>query len=115
MIGYYTLLAGEVDHSQATAPIRQGMSRHFAIPVAILARLAVDHRHQQRGIGSALLRDALQRVAVASAELAVRAVVVHAIDDSAARFYEHFGFRSLAATPRTLMVTLAELRAAGYA
>ena len=61
-----------------------------------------------------LLRDALRRVTLASEQLAVRAVVVHAIDDSAAHFYEHFGFRSLSATPRTLMVTLAELRAAGY-
>jgi GNAT superfamily N-acetyltransferase len=114
VIGYYTLLAGELDHGEATGATRQGMSRHYPIPVAILARLAVDHRQQQRGVGAALLRDALQRVAVASAELAVRAVVVHAIDERAVLFYEHFGFRSLAATPRTLVVTLAELRAAGY-
>jgi hypothetical protein len=60
------------------------------------------------------LRDALRRATLASEQLAVRAVVVHAIDDGAARFYEHFGFRALSATPRTLMATLAELRAAGY-
>jgi hypothetical protein len=41
-------------------------------------------------------------------------VVVHAIDQSAATFYERFGFKTLSATPRTLMVTLAALRAAGY-
>jgi hypothetical protein len=61
-----------------------------------------------------LLRDALLRVQVASAEVAVRAVVVHAIDDPAGAFYQRFGFRALALTPRTLMVTLSELRAAGY-
>lgn len=114
VIGYYALLAGELDHRHATEQTRKGMSRHYPIPVAILARLAVDHRHQHHGIGATLLRDALRRVTLASEQLAVRAVVVHAIDEPAARFYEHFGFRALSITPRTLMVTLAELRAAGY-
>ena len=39
---------------------------------------------------------------------------MHALDQSAADFYERFGFRSLGTAPRTLMVTLAELRKAGY-
>ena len=47
-------------------------------------------------------------------EVAVRAVVVHAISDAVAGFYERFGFRGLSETPRSLMVTLAELREAGY-
>jgi len=114
VIGYYALLAGELDHAQATEQTRKSMSRHYPIPVAILARLAVDHRHQNRGLGATLLRDALRRATLASEQLAVRAVVVHAIDQPAVRFYEHFGFQALSATPRTLMVTLAELRAAGY-
>lgn len=114
VIGSFALLAGELHHDHATAHTRKGLPRHYPIPVAILARLAVNRRHQQRGLGAALLNDALRRVALASEQLAVRAVVVHAIDEPAARFYEHFGFRALSATPRTLMVTLAELRAAGY-
>jgi GNAT superfamily N-acetyltransferase len=114
VMGYYALLAGELDHGQATESTRKGMSRHYPIPVAILARLAVDHRHQHLGHGATLLQDALRRVTLASEQLAVRAVVVHAIDNRAADFYGHFGFRALSATPRTLMVTLAELRAAGY-
>lgn len=114
VVGYYALLAGELDHCEATEPARKGMSRHYPIPVAILARLAVDTRHQHSGLGAILLQDALRRIALASEQLAVRAVVVHAIDDNAAGFYEHFGFRALSTTPRTLMVTLAELRAAGY-
>jgi GNAT superfamily N-acetyltransferase len=112
--GYYTLAAGQLQHQLATTVVRKGQSRHFPIPVALLARLAVDIEHQGHGLGAALLRDALSRVRVASAEVAVRAVVVHAIDDPAAAFYQRFGFRALAPTPRTLMVTLSELRAAGY-
>ena len=113
--GYYTLLAGQLEHREATLQARKGLSRHFPIPVAILARLAIDSGHQGRGLGAALLNDALLRVLRASEQVAVRAVVVHAVDERAAAFYERFGLRALTETPRTLMVTLTALRAAGYA
>ncbi len=112
--GYYTLLAGQLDHHEATPETSKGLSQHFPIPVAILARLAVDAGQQGHGIGAALLNDALVRVVRASGEVAVRAVVVHAADNSASAFYERFGFRSLSATPQTRMSTLDALRAAGY-
>jgi GNAT superfamily N-acetyltransferase len=112
--GYYTLVAGQLEHEEATLQAGRGLSRHFPIPVAILARLAVDSSQQGQGLGQALLNEALGRVCRASAQVAVRAVVVHAVDESAATFYERFGFHALSATPRTLMVTLAALRAAGY-
>jgi ribosomal protein S18 acetylase RimI-like enzyme len=112
--GYYTLLAGQLEHHEATSDTRKGLSQHFPIPVAVLARLAIDTRHQGRGLGAALLDDALRRVSSAAAQVAVRAVVVHATDQDAATFYERFGFKALGATPRTLMITLAALRVAGY-
>jgi predicted N-acetyltransferase YhbS len=112
--GYYTLLAGQLDHHEATPEISNGLSQHFPIPVAILARLAVDVGRQDQGIGAGLLNDALMRVVRASEQVAVRAVVVHAVDDSAASFYERFGFRALSAAPRSLMVPLAALRDVGY-
>lgn len=112
VIGYYTVVAGQLEHREATATTRRGLSRHFPIPVAVLARLAVDRRHQGQGLGAALLADALARVRRASNEIAVRAVVVHAIDDRATAFYARYGFHSLAASPRTLMVTLREIAAA---
>lgn len=114
VLGYYTLVAGQLRHEEATTSISEGQPPYFPIPIALLARLAVDLNHQGQGVGAALVRDALSRVQLASAQVAVRAVVVHAIDDQAVGFYERFGFRALAATPRTLMVTLGELRAAGY-
>jgi len=112
--GYYTLVAGQIEHEKATEAVRKGLSRHFPIPVAILARLAVAARSQGQGLGARLLDDALERVCRAAQEVAVRAVVVHAIDNTVAAFYERFGLRGLSAAPRTLMVTLADLREAGY-
>jgi GNAT superfamily N-acetyltransferase len=112
--GYCSLVAGQITHDDATEAARRGLSRHFPIPVAILARLAVDQRHRGRGLGAVLLNDAFRRVSHATELVAVRAVVVHALDDEAAGFYRRFGFRALSDTPRTLMVTLRELRDAGY-
>lgn len=112
--GYYTLVAGQLEHFEATETVRKGLSRHFPIPVAILARLAVDERSHGQGIGASLLNDAVERICRAAQEVAVRAVVVHAVSDAAVDFYERFGFRDLSTAPRTLMVTLAELREAGY-
>jgi len=107
-------VAGQIEHEKATEAVRKGLSRHFPIPVAILARLAVAARSQGQGLGARLLDDALERVCRAAQEVAVRAVVVHAIDNTVAAFYERFGLRGLSAAPRTLMVTLADLREAGY-
>jgi GNAT superfamily N-acetyltransferase len=59
--GYYTLLAAQVDHDEATAETGEGLSQHFPIPIAILARLNVAVGQQGRGIGTALLNDALMR------------------------------------------------------
>jgi GNAT superfamily N-acetyltransferase len=112
--GYYTLVAGQLEHVEATEAVRKGLSRHFPIPVAILARLAVDELSQGKGLGASLLNDAFERICRAAQEVAVRAVVVHALDEGAAGFYKRFGFRSLSTAPRTLMVTLAELNEAGY-
>jgi GNAT superfamily N-acetyltransferase len=114
VFAYYSLVAGEVEHGNATESVRKGLPRHFPIPVAILARFAIETRRQGEGLGAKLLDDALERICRAAEEVAVRAVVVHAIDDAAAAFYGRFGFRSLGTAPRTLMVTLAELRQAGY-
>ena len=114
VVAYYTLVAGEIAHEAATVEVRRGMSRRYPIPVVLLARLAVDRRCQGQGIGARMLGDALRRVTTAADQVAVRAVVVQAIDDGAAAFYDRFGFHALGSAPRTLMVTLAELRAAGY-
>jgi GNAT superfamily N-acetyltransferase len=110
VVGYYTLVAAQVEHEQATADVRRGLSRHFPIPVALIARLAVATSHQGTGLGRSLLLDALQRILKASDELAVRAITVEALDDRAASFYRHFGFEPTELAPNTLMVPLHNVR-----
>jgi GNAT superfamily N-acetyltransferase len=108
--GYYTLVAAQVEHEQATASVRRGLSRHFPIPVALIARLAVATPHQGTGLGRSLLLDALQRVLRASDELAIRAVTVDALDERASSFYRAFGFEPSDLAPNTLMVPLQTVR-----
>jgi GNAT superfamily N-acetyltransferase len=77
----------------------------------VLARLAVDRAWQGRSIGRALFRDAAQRVAQAADAIGIRGIVVHAISEEAKNFYLALGFDTSPHEPRTLMVTLADVRA----
>jgi GNAT superfamily N-acetyltransferase len=108
--GYYTLVAAQVEYEQATASVRRGLSHHFPIPVALLARLAVAIPYQRKGLGRSLLLDALQRVLRASDELAIRAVTVEAVDERASSFYRGFGFEATSLARDTLMVPLQAIR-----
>jgi len=67
-------------------------THRYPVPVALIGRLAVDKNFQGKGLGSILLADACQKVAQASAVLAVAGIIVDAKDDEAISFYGHFGF-----------------------
>jgi GNAT superfamily N-acetyltransferase len=82
------------------------------IPVAVLARLAVDRRWQGKGVGRALFSDAASRVAQAADVIGIRGIVVHAISEEAKNFYIAIGFDPSPREPMTLMVTLTDVRAA---
>ena len=106
VVGYYSLAAGSVLHAEATGRVRRNMPD--PVPAALLGRLAIDQAWQGRGLGSALLRDAVLRVVGAAETIGVRALLVHAISDEAKAFYEHWGFRPSAIEPMTLMITIEE-------
>lgn len=111
VVGYYTLVAGQVEHAAATQAVGAGVSRHFPIPICLLARLAVDGGWQGRGIGSDLLRDALRRALAAADQIGIRAVLVDALNDFAAQFYRQYGFEPTTSDPLTLMVPVRAVRA----
>lgn len=92
ILGYYTLSSYGVDIGELPVDVARKLPRYPLIPATLLGRLAVDRRHQGQGIGEFLLMDALHRALVQSAEIAAAAVVVDAIDEGAAKFYQHFGF-----------------------
>lgn len=106
VVGYYTLATGAITHAQVSGKVKRNMPD--PIPVMVLGRLAVDHDFQQRGIGTALLRDAVLRTILAADIAGIRAILVHALSDNAKRFYERYGFMSSPVDPLTVMITVAE-------
>lgn len=110
VVGYYTLVASQVEQSEATGEVLSGTSKHFPIPVCLIARLAVIGSEQGTGLGRSLLLDALQRTERASRSVAMRAVLVHALDEEAAGFYARFGFKPASTEPLILMVPLKAVR-----
>jgi GNAT superfamily N-acetyltransferase len=110
VIGYYALASGAVMVESAPGRFRGNMPN--PIPVAVLARLAVDRDWQGRGIGRALFRDAARRVAHAADAIGIRSIVVHAISEQAKSCYVALGFDPSPREPMTLMVTLSDIRAA---
>ena len=110
VIGYYALASGAVTVESAPGRFRRNMPN--PIPVAVLARLAVDLDWHGRGMGRALFRDAAGRVAQAADVIGIRGIVVHAISEEATNFYRSLGFDPSPHEPMTLMVTLSDVRAA---
>lgn len=108
--GYHTLVVGKVAYDGAPERLRKGLARH-PVPVMLLARLAVASDCQGRGIGPALLKDALLRTLQAADIAGIRAFVVHAKDDEARAFYEHFDFIASPSDPIHLFVLLKDIKA----
>lgn len=103
MAAYYALAAGSVERSAVPGKIRRNMPE--PVPVMVLGRLAVDRRCQGRGIGRALIRDAMFRALKAGEIAGIRAMLVKAIDVDASAFYRHCGFLE-GPNPLTLLFPL---------
>jgi GNAT superfamily N-acetyltransferase len=108
VVSYYSLTVGQISHSNAPARIAQGIA-HYPIPLMILARLAVDKNEQGQGLGVALLKDALIRSAKAADITGIRALFVHAKDEQAIAFYEHFNFRPSPIDPQHLFLLMKDI------
>ena len=106
VVGYYALAGGAVTHVSAPGRIKRNMPD--PVPVMVIGRFAIDVKFQGRGIGPALLKDAILRTVQAAEIAGIRAVLVHAISERAKRFYEKWGFIASPVDPMTLMVTVKE-------
>ena len=104
VFGFYSLAAGAVAHRDASRSIRQNMPDPFH--VMVLGRLAVDQQAQGQKLGGALLQDALRRSLGVSENTGVRALLVHALNERAKRFYEHYGFKESPVHRMTLVLRL---------
>jgi GNAT superfamily N-acetyltransferase len=109
IVGYYTLAVGHVILTDAPERLKKGLAKH-PVPIMLLARLAVDRRWHGQGVGKALLRDAMRRTLQAADIAGIRAFSVHAKDEEARRFYEHFDFIPSPVDSMQLFVLLKDVR-----
>jgi GNAT superfamily N-acetyltransferase len=109
VVGFYALAAGSVSHYLSPRKLRQNMPD--PVPVIVLGRLAVDAREQGHGLGRALLRDAVLRVAAAAREVGVAAMLVHALNDQAKAFYVAAGFEPSPVVPMVLILRIKDIHA----
>lgn len=110
VVGYHSLCAGMISREHAPRSVK-GHPAPGEIPVALLARLAVDRHHHGRGLGGELLKNALLAVVATADVIAFRAVMVHALDDDAERFYLKYGFRPAKGLERTLLLPVKDILA----
>ncbi|KAF2990853.1 GNAT family N-acetyltransferase [Methylocystis sp. MJC1] len=85
VVAYYCVSAGAVE--RAAAPGKMRRNAPDAIPVSVIGRLAASREHAGKGLGADLLSDALRRITAVSQSIGVAAVLVHAKDEAAKRFY----------------------------
>lgn len=110
VVGYYTLVVGQVEYNDAPERLTKGLARH-PVPIMLLARLAVSIASQGKSIGAGLLKDAMLRTLQAADIAGIRAFAVHAKDDEAKAFYEHFDFIASPTDPYHLFRLLKDIRA----
>ena len=108
VVGFYSLAVGSVAHEFSPGNIKRNMPN--PVPVMILGRLAVDQSAQGKGIGKALVRDAILRTIQAASIAGIRAILVHALHDRAATFYQECGFRASPVSPLTFMLRLEDIQ-----
>lgn len=112
VVGYFAIAPHLVERDLVPRQIGRGAPRQ--IPAILLAKLALDQRAQGTRLGRVLLVRALEKIIDAARHAGGKLVVVDAIDDAAAEFYEHHDFARLPGDPcRLLMKMSTAARALG--
>jgi GNAT superfamily N-acetyltransferase len=109
VIGFYTLVVGEVSFDDAPERLKKGLARH-PVPLMILARLAVSINWQGQGAGAGLLKDAMLRTTQAADIGGIRALATHAKNDNVRAFYERFGLIASPTDPLHLFVLIKDIQ-----
>lgn len=103
IVAYYSLVYAAIGQKLLPAKVVKGLGK-YDIPVMLLARLAVDHREQGKGLGKALLKDAILRTMQAAEIAGLKLLLVHAKDEAAAAFYRKHGFEPVVDDPLKLFL-----------
>jgi len=93
---------------RSSTPKRMRRNQPDEMPAILLARMAVDSKHNRRGLGAALLKHFMLKAFEVAESVGVRVLLIHAKDDEAKRFYTHYGFLESPFDPLVLMMLLGD-------
>lgn len=111
VVAYYAWCMAQLSVEAAPERLRGGAGR-YPQPVALLARLGVDNRHEGHGLGAGLLQDVLARVVEVSGDIGCRGLLVHAESNEARDFYTHLipEFMASPTDPLHLVLLMKDIR-----
>ncbi|WP_438816432.1 GNAT family N-acetyltransferase [Taklimakanibacter lacteus] len=110
VIGYYGLAPTAVIPATLPRSVRTGQPPD-PVPCLLLGQLATDQRWTGQGIGTSLLKHALQRCVTAAGLIGGRALIVNAVDVEAAEFWRRRGFIPSRDDPLVLFRSIADIAA----
>lgn len=108
--GYFTLSAYAVLASELPEEVATRLPRHDRFPTTLIGRLARDEAYRGDRLGELLLLEALTRALENSDHVASFAVVVDALNDHAATFYQRYGFLPFADDTHRLYLPMATVK-----
>src|SRR6266567_6076637 len=103
MLGYYTLCAMAISQGEVPEAARKHIPRYPLVSATLIGRLAVDQSNQGRGMGAALLARALRLAYENTSVVGSSMIVVDALNERAACFYEAHGFIQLVDSMRLIL------------
>jgi GNAT superfamily N-acetyltransferase len=110
VVGYYGLAPSAVSPTALPRGVRTGQPPN-PVPCILLGQLAIDVSHAGRGIGTALLRHALERSVEAARLIGGRALLVNAVDEDAAEFWRRRGFVGRLDDPMGFLLSMSDVEA----
>ncbi len=118
IVGFYGINMHAIEVNDMPAAYKKKAMRHGMLPAAFIAMIGVNTSHQGNGIGSALVADALNRLARVSEEIGTCVIVLDIFDDGGEDtvhrrkvYYEDFGFIPLPNQPLRLFMPIQTARA----
>ena len=117
VLGYYAINAHAIEAEDLPSSLVKGAPGHGYVPAACLSMVGVDQSVQGRGLGRALLVDALRRLEIASRTVGIKAIVLDVLEDGGSiafakrqRFYERMGFVPFPSRPSRMFIAMATVR-----
>jgi GNAT superfamily N-acetyltransferase len=109
VVGFYSLCPAEISYKQTVVPLKAGQPKGQRIPVLKLAQLGIDIDYQGKGLGKALLKDAILNCYQAAQKVGGRAIIIDALDEDVMNFYIKLGFEIAIPESKTLMLKISTI------